>query len=361
LPVKRRLAALICAWLFAQHPAQAKSRVSTAARLELSKGPGTEQCVDQQSLSRAVEARLQRRAFRADLPATLHVQIAIAHSDSGWSAVLTMHDGSGAFLGRRSIVTQAVDCSALDDSLALVVALLVDSPPAAVPETEDALPVPSTPAKAAPETPHTAPPVSNGAKAPERRETAAIRLPDDTPAPRTPWRLRLAAEGSGAIGLLPGFAPGVELGFGAKAPTLPELRLFAGVYLQREQQSGRPGPDSGARFDFAYIGLALCPFEREFGALEWSICAGQSLGRLRVASFGFDENLTSNHLSFALLFGTGAQLALSPRWALRLGIRAELPLSRGVFSYGESSGEQRVFFETQPVVAVLDLGVVVHL
>ena len=334
--------------------------MSASARLELSKGPGAEQCLDQQRLSRAVEARLQRRAFRADLKATLHVRIAIARNDAGWSAVLTMHDGAGAFLGRRSIVTDAADCSALDESLALVVALLVDSPPAAVPEPEP--PVRDTPSQPAAKTAEDAPAAaSSEAKMAESRTTPAIRLPADTPAPRTPWRLRLAAEGSGAIGMLPGFAPGIELGFGAKAPTLPELRLFAGAYTQREQASGRPGSASGARFDFAYVGLELCPLERAFGALEWFVCAGQSLGRLRVASFGFDENLASNHLSFALLVRSGVQLALTPTWAARLGIRAELPVARGVFSYGASDGAQRGFFEQQPFTAVLDLGLVVQL
>ena len=273
--MKRRLCALICAWLLAPQVAQAKGRVSTAARLELSKGPGAEQCLDQQRLSRAVEARLQRRAFRADLKATLHVRIAIARNDAGWSAVLTMHDGAGAFLGRRSLVTEAADCSALDESLALVVALLVDSPPAAVPDTEPDPPAHDTSSQSAPQLMPAPAPAVSGTKAPENRETPAIRLPADTPAPRAPWRLRLAAEGSGAIGVLPGFAPGIELGFGAKAKALPELRLFAGVYTQREQPSGRPGSASGARFDFAYVGLELCPFERAFGALEWFVCAGQ--------------------------------------------------------------------------------------
>jgi hypothetical protein len=357
--VKRRLWALVCGWLLTQHLAHAKSPVSASARLELVKAPGTEPCLDRQSLSRAVEARLQRRAFRADLPATLYVNISITRSGDAWSALLRMHDGSGAFLGRRSIVTRAADCSALDDSLALVVALLVDSPPAPVPHSDEGSAVRAEPEKAPPKT---APlPASTAAKAPQNQETSTIHLPPDTPAPRAPWSFSLAAEGSGAFGMLPGFAPGVELGFGAKAPTLPEIRLFGGVYAQREQQSNRPGPESGARFDFAYVGLELCPVSRQFGAFEWFVCAGQSLGRLKVASFGFDENLTSGHLSYALLVRSGVQLALASRLAARLGIRAEVPFSRGVFSYGAVDGSQQELFETKPVTAVLDLGLVVRL
>ena len=346
---------MICGWLFTQHLAQAKSPVSASARLELVKGPGTEQCIDRQSLSRAVEARLQRRAFRTDIPATLYVEIAFAREGTAWSASLTMYDSTKALLGHRSLVTEAAHCSALDDSLALVVALLVDSPPAALAESNQALPAHTAPAVGAKGTP----PASTEAKAGQSAEPLPIHLPRETPAPREPWRLRLAAEGSVALGMLPGFAPGIELGFGAKPPKLPEIRLFAGWYAPREQL--RSELDAGARFDFAHLGLELCPVEHEFGALEWFVCAGQSLGRLRAASFGFDENLTSNHLTYALLARSGIQAAFSTRWAARLGIRAELPLVRGVFSYGTPEGEQQGLFQVSPITAALDLGLVVNL
>jgi hypothetical protein len=352
------LIALICGCLFAPHSARAKSKLSASARLELTKGPGTERCLDQQSLARAVELRVQRRAFRLDVPATLYVKIAIVRDRGTWSALLTMHDGSGASLGQRSLVTEAHDCSALDDSLALVVALLVDAPP--VPESASQAPQPSTQTTPSAETARNAQP----APSPEVISVAPpeglpIRLPRDTPAPRQPWRLQLAAEGSGAIGVLPGFAPGIELGFGAKAPTLPELRVFAGWYVEREQR--RPAQDAGARFDLGYVGLEICPVEGQFGVTVWFLCAGQSLGRLRVSAFGFDENSTSNHLSYALLVRGGVQLAFASHWAARLGIRAEAPLNRGVFGYGTPDGGQQGLFRPSPIAAVLDLGVVVQL
>jgi len=336
---------LICGGLLAPEGAEAKAEQTASARLELIKGQDTQQCLDQANLTRAVEARLQRRAFRADVPATLYVKITIERAGSAWSAWLTMHDGSGAFLGQRALTTEALDCSALDDSLALVVALLVDSPPA--PETP---PVPE--AAAEPSSSSQATPAPNP-------EAAAIHLPPDTPAPRQPWRLQLAVAGSGAIGLVPGLAPGIELGLGAKAPTLPELRLFAGAYAGREQR--RSEQDAGARFDLAYFGLEVCPLEPHFGSAAWFVCAGQSLGRVRVSAFGFDENSTSNHLSYALLLRSGIQLAFASHWAARLGIRAEVPLTRGVFGYGRPDGTQQGLYQASAVAGVLDLGIVVQL
>jgi hypothetical protein len=358
LGVKRVLCASICAWLFATHWAHGKGKPSGAARLDVEKGAGAERCVDGQDLAHAVEARLRRRVFRADLPATLYVKIALARDAAGWSALLTMHDGNGAFLGRRSLVTEAADCSALDESLALVVALLVDSPPPPVAGESEATPAATKPTSPSTEPARATAPPPTEASARPSEVASPLHLPRDTPAPRQPWRLQFATEGALAIGILPGLAPGVELGFGAKAPTLPEFRLFAGWYAPREQR--RAELDAGARFDALYVGLEVCPLERELGISQWSVCAGQSLGRLRSKAFGFDENSTSNHLTYALLARGALQLALASHWALRLGARAEVPLTRGVFGYGTPDGEQPLF-QPSPVAAVLDLGLVVRL
>lgn len=361
--MKRILLALICGWLLAPHGAQAKS--SAAARLEVVKGPGTERCLDEQRLSHAVETRLRRRVFRADVPATLHVKVAFARDDENWSALLTMHDGAGAFLGRRSLLTPAQDCSALDDSLALVVALLVDSPPPpAVGESDQestakAAPVEVEPAKAATQSAAAQGTSASEAKATKSKETSPIVLPRDTPAARQPWRFQLAVEGVGAVGILPGFAPGVELGFGAKSPRLPELRLIAGWYAPRERRTS--AEDAGARFDALYLGLEVCPLELESGISRWTLCAGQTLGRTHVAAFGFDENSTSNHFSYALLARAAVHLDFASHAAVRLGARAEVPLSRGMYGYGTPEGGQQGLYQPSPVAAVLDLGLVVGL
>src|SRR6478609_82831 len=179
--MRRIVFALICGWLLLPHRAQAKSKLSASARLELQKGPGTEGCLDQRSLSHAVESRLRRRAFREDVPATLFVKIAITRDRAAWSALLTMHDGSGAFLGRRSLTTEAADCSALHDSLALVVALLVDSPPPPTAEEDEVPTAPALTQSAAPVT--AAPPTTTNSEAkPASEKPSPIVLPPDTPA-----------------------------------------------------------------------------------------------------------------------------------------------------------------------------------
>jgi hypothetical protein len=361
--VKRILPAVVCGWLLASHGALAKSKSNAATQLQVVKGPNTEHCLDEQRLSRAVETRLRQHVFRTDVPTTLYLKVAITRADGSWSALLTMHDGAGAFLGRRSLSTAAPDCSALDDSLALVVALLVDSPPPpAVGESDEASSANASPAEASPTKVATEPAgatTTSDVKPAAREETPLIVLPRDTPAAREPWRFQLAVAGVGAIGMLPGFAPGLELGFGAKAPRLPELRLIAGWYAPREQRADEQ--DWGARFDALYLGLEVCPFEHERGVTVFTLCAGQAIGRTHVAAFGFDENSTSNHFNYALLARGAVQLALASHWALRLGARIELPLTRGAYSFGTAEGGQQALYQPSPVAAVLDLGLIVRL
>jgi hypothetical protein len=374
--VKTRLASLSCVLvLLALRSAQAEG---ASARLELAKGPGAEQCIDGRALMRSVEFRLQRRVFRQDRPATLDVRIALNRkADASWSADISMRDAAGSFLGSRSIVTAAAHCSALDDSLALVVALLVDAPPAPVsveprPESKPAGPSTATPSvTAAPSSApspavdgaSTAPPTTSPVRAPKNPllapKTVTITLPRDTPARRQPWRFNVSLEGIGAFGLLPGMAAGMELGVGAKAPTVPEIRVFTGLYPKSQDQ--RVGANSGARFSFADVGLELCPLDRALRAVHWLGCAGQTIGLMRVAAFGFDENTTTTHLSYALLAWTGLTIPFVRSFAGRLGVRAEVPLERGIFTYGSRDGSERGLFETKPVTAVLDAGLIVGL
>jgi hypothetical protein len=345
--VKTLVLAVLCVSLLAVHPAGAADAARGSARVTVMKPLGTEQCLGEAALQRAVEQRLRRRVFRRDLPVTLDVQIDFAHGTSGWSAELTVRDGSSRFLGGRSIVTEAAHCSALDDSLALVVALLVDSPPSA-PEARPVEPPAAAPAEPLvnikPETP---------------QPSTTLSLPRDTVAPREPWRFDVSLGASAAVGTVPGLAPGGELGLSARPPHGPEIRLFGDWFGQRDQQ--RVGTNAGAHFDFADVGLELCALDVHFGALGWFGCGGQALGRLRVASYGFDQNTTTQHLTYALLARTGLRFPLAGRLNGRLGARAELPLARDIFDYGSRDGQQRGLFQMKPVTAVLDLGLIVQL
>ncbi|HEX6274685.1 MAG TPA: hypothetical protein VFZ53_16700, partial [Polyangiaceae bacterium] len=137
--------------------AHAADGARSLARLELASPADDSSCIGKGELERAVERRLRRKVFRE--PAALVVEVRVERIPNGWSAELVLRDAESRELGRRALDTAASDCSSLDASLALVVALLVDSPPMPPPPAEPSAP-PAEPATtpARPEAPKPAPP-----------------------------------------------------------------------------------------------------------------------------------------------------------------------------------------------------------
>src|SRR5580692_3933573 len=89
---------------------------------------GAEACVGLRDVARAVEKRLGRPVFVAPTRADVAVEgrIERARPSGGWRAVITVSDERGAVRGTRELRTDAADCRALDDSIALALALMID-------------------------------------------------------------------------------------------------------------------------------------------------------------------------------------------------------------------------------------------
>jgi hypothetical protein len=318
----------------------------SSASLSVTRAPGAESCIEDKPLERAVTSRMRRNPFGAGV-SDLAIRVRFERDDTRWVAVLDMEDSSGAPLGRRTLETSATHCSALDDSLALVIALLVQTPPTPAAESE---PVPTP----APPAPDAAPPAAS--PAPPRAKPAAtvISVPRETYAPREPWRVAFSGSGVAALGILPRATFGGELGFAIEPPKLPELRLFGTLLAPREQAVSA---DAGAHFSFVAAGLELCGTPLEGSALAWFACGGQSVGRLHAQAFGFDQNGSDNQLTFALMAHSGIRLSVGSGIALRAAGRAELPLARRNFVYGSRAGTESGIFRMSPLDGVFELGV----
>jgi hypothetical protein len=311
--------------------------------------PGTEQCIETAALERAVEARLHRTVFTTQQNAQLRIELVLEHAaDAQWSAELSLRTASGASLGQRRIETSARHCSALDDSLALVIALLVDSPPPV-----EAAPPPAPPSAAPSPIPPTAPPPVHPPSLAKPAPATTIQLPSDTHAPREPWHADVAAGPALTGGVLPGIAFGPEASVGLKPAFVPEVRLFGGLLGQRESRVGSSA--SGARFGFAYLGLELCAGFAAPRRLRPFACLGQVVGRLRAEAFGFDENRVSSLLRFALHARLGIAVSIAGPLSLRLDARGELPVTHSVFVYGGRNGQEGGIYKTSPVAGVLEL------
>src|SRR6187402_343119 len=96
--------------------------------LSVTHGQGTADCATHAQLSSAVERRLKRRVFVPAEQAALRVDVAFSKRGEDIEAKILLADEQGRSRGTRSLLTSS-HCSALDDSLALSVALLVDEPP----------------------------------------------------------------------------------------------------------------------------------------------------------------------------------------------------------------------------------------
>lgn len=313
---------------------------AASARLELERSEDARACLDDKRLVRAVERRLRRAAFDPTKAATLFVRVALSKRENEFVAAIELSDAEGV-LGRRELSTSARHCSALDDSLALVVALLVESPPERV-----APPPPATPAEPEP------PPSAEPAKAPVFSASATrIEIPKETLAPREPFRFAVRASAIGAAGLLPRVAVGPELGFAVRPPHGPWVRATVELFLQ---QTESVASDAGARLSRQRAGLELCAPEVGFPWL--ALCFGQRVGAFSASGFGFDHSFDRRVMTFALAGGPDLIFPFGRYLSLSVGARLELPLSRHRVDAGLSDGGIRELFVEAPVSATVRAG-----
>ncbi|HET9954787.1 MAG TPA: hypothetical protein VFQ61_09795 [Polyangiaceae bacterium] len=316
--------------------------------LQLEDASDSTGCISAPDLEKQVEARLGRRVF-TDRPGELRLALKLARIGGTWSAKLTLSDPMG-ILGQRELRSRGKHCSSLDDSLALVVALLVDTPTA--PPSE---PVPEAKPPKGPE----APSISGGKTAADPRQSAdraraapsrpttgeptPLTLPADTPARREPWQFEIGAHLLLTAGALPGLAPGGELAFSASAPRAPEVRLSLDAY--RSESASVVDRDAGARFFLARVGLEVCG--NVLTGERWALrtCAGQHLGRLSAAGYGFDQNVSRARVLDAVGGSVEGTLRASERLKFALAARVELPLQREKFIWRNETGTTDSVFE----------------
>jgi hypothetical protein len=311
-----------------------------AATLEVTRAAGAEACIDAPHLTKTVEARLKRAVFAGSGSAPLSLSVELSQRDGAWVAKVRIADHLGP-LGQRELSSEARHCSALDDSLALVVALLVDTPPARDPAT-----IPS------PE------PVASAQPAPKAAPTAAaptpLVLPPDTASPREPVRFGARATGALAFGLLPGVGPGIDLAAAARFPSGLRVRVLGELFF--EQSASLDNGENGGTFSALRGGSELCGFSFGPRQLSFELCGGQMLGRLAASGVGFDRNADAAQLIVSLAAGADARLPLTEDLGLVLAARAEVPLSRDRFTGRQADGTTAVIFQPAPLLGVLKFG-----
>ncbi|WP_437963500.1 hypothetical protein WMF04_27660 [Sorangium sp. So ce260] len=336
-PALARLAALV-SLVAAARPAAAASGEQTASLSWVRLG-GAEACVGARALAQAVEARLGRAALVSAARADLTIEGRIAPGDGGgWRAVIAVADAGGALLGTREIATPSRRCDAIDDDLALAIALMID-PDARL------SPGPPPPAPPAPPAPPPAPP--------PQVVVQRILIPASPPAPRAPpapWRLEIGAGPLFGLGLLP--APGVAATIRARVtpPGFWSFEVGGAVWAPNEATAGA----LATRFSWGEGFVSACPVSLG-DETQLSACAGVRLGAMSTGSFGFDVNLAEDRIT--------AGGALDVRLARRLlgpltagiGLGLVVPLVRDTFYYTDTQGQDRQVFRMAPLGGTADI------
>jgi len=253
--------------------------------------------MDASTLAAIVERTLGRPVFRSDAPARATIVGSARSVESrGYSAHISLLTIDGTKLSERSLTTEG-DCRRLDESIAVVVSLMVDS----LEEDASALVIPARPPRP-PAVLSTVETVAPTARAPAHA-SAAIAL----------------GFGSGvSTGLLPTIAPLVAM----RAEVEPNAFMPIALTLRVHAPSDARVEGAGGQF-YALSGeLALCPTAKAGRVVRLGICFGAGAGAIHGSPLGLLGGHSSDApIVFALAAPSAAVRVAGPLW-----LRAEAGL-----------------------------------
>ena len=307
----------------------------TTASLSWVELPGAESCGGATALAREVEKRLGRHALVSLSQADLSIEGRAERLDgSRWHVVIELRDARGSLLGTRELASEDAACGPLMESAALAVALMID-PDASV----RAEPVPSP-----------APPVVREAS------DVAAGLPARVP---SPWRMDSSIGAVIGFGVLPAPAVGVQFDVSATAPRFWALEAFGRAY---ESQRRFVQAAASVHFGSASGGLTLCPLHRQSAwRLDVDLCAGGELAAVESESEGFGTGQSNTVMVFRVLANTHVSVSVAGPLAVRAGAEVGVALLRKDFIYYDVTGNSHDLFDTGPLTAAVDLGLVLAL
>ena len=220
--------------------ARVASADSLAYRVQWTRAPGAEACIETPALVAGVEARLGRPLGVAGTDARV-VDGSVERTATGFHARILVNDERGVRLGERELDEPSADCRVLDPKLTLVIALAIDPDAVARQAAAPAVVVKPPP-------------------------TAAITVARTIamPASRTPWHVELGVFGIGALGVMPGAGAAGGVTVAVDAPRVPPIVASLSAWLP-----DRTTVDAGgSRFTRIGGGLEICPSLLARGRVE---------------------------------------------------------------------------------------------
>lgn len=290
-------------------------------------------CERSAELERSVAAYLGREAFEANAPLTIRISLRRPDGRTIFADVSKIGE-DGQVIGVRS-VSGGTSCETLDEPLTLVVALMLEAPPAE-----------PSPAVAPTPEPEPEPDATPEASAPE--PLASDPSPEDTNLP--PGFALVSAGVGSSFGLLPFPNYGPRLQFELKP------RRFWGISIGGLALLGSHSelPGSGA-IDFRLIqaSAALCPLSTMRDRNWFAVCGGLQIAWLEAEGSGLSPHRRKT--DWALSPSLSGQAARQLGGAVWLGgsLGVSFPISRNRYVYRDNAGASHLAFEVASPSLVL--------
>jgi len=323
------------------------------ARLQWTRDPDAKACMDRERLEAAVNARWRRQVF-ADGKTDLVVEGKVGRRGRReWVASIEMRRADGTSLGSRELATRAAHCSALDDSVALALGIMLDMSRQRVAEEREQSAAHS--AQGEPTKPSTAAPAAAPSSAAPKSASLGgppIAIPEETVAPRAPWRFEPVVAGEAALGPLPSVALGGRVGIAVVPNGFFRVELSASLY-ESEELDRRPG----ARFSVWGGELSGYPLTLGGESLRCELGAAIRLISVHATGLGLDQNGAADEARIALGPRALAAARVVGPFEVLAGLGAELSLSRYRFQYRDASGGAASVYKTPLVSGAVYAGV----
>jgi hypothetical protein len=344
---RRTLLGLTIAVAAVAAPAQADDGHAIAASFQWTRRPNAEACTDDKTLAAAVERQLGHAVFGAGGRVDVAIEARVEQtrkSPPAWRAVIRGTKADGSTVGPRELVSAEPECGSLDRAAVLVVALMID-PAAALRSPEPA--VSRDPPEPAPPSP---PPPAANRDPPEDAGAREIPRLDRTPAAR--WRGEVRLEGSGSIGLLPGFAPGGAVAGVVEPPRFVPIEARLGAWSAQEANVA-PG---GGSFALVASALSLCPTLEPSARIRVTACLGAEVGSMRAEGFGFDRTFARSQTLAGIGGGVRVATPIAGALFVTAGVRGLAPLVRPRFTYATASGATEDIYRMAAAAGAADIG-----
>jgi hypothetical protein len=249
-----------------------------------------------------VERRLGREVFLPPSRASVVLEGRIERSSApeGFRAVITVSNEGGAVQGFREIQSAAPTCAAMDEDLALVIAVMID-PEAAL--------APRRPATTSPPPPRRVEPVPF--------------------APPPSWRVSLQAGGAAMLGLLPRVGGGVLIRSNIDPPRFLGFEV-GGILFPRV---GTAQGSVGATFQLAEGFVSACPLTLHAFGADLSACAGVQVGAIHAEGSGSATGTAQEQGLFNLALEGRVRRRLVGPLVAGAGLGLVVPVLRDRFSY----------------------------